>query len=152
MSKNMFLDYSIILNSNPKNILIELDKLIINGYELFLWSKEYSPEDMKYFCHTTKIPVNQVQQLEHELVKYYRSERKSYQEISELLKISISKISYYANTEIFKFWYLNDWFKGYFKKDSTNYQKADFICDPDPKFVKKFTDQGIQGLILKTID
>lgn len=148
---NTFIDFDIIKKSNHKLLVKELDLLIYAQREIYIWSKINSTQDMEKYCNSIKIPVPENEKLEHEIVKLKRIKAVPYAEIAEFLKISIDRVSYYSNTDLFDHWLLSDWIKGYYIKDSTSYQKADYVIDPDVKFVNKFIASGRSGKVIEKI-
>lgn len=99
---------------------------------------------MRRYC--LGIIYNNIEDKElHQKVKNLRQANKTYKEIAEITNISVTKIGFYLSTPISKVWTLDDWIKGYFLKDSSIYQKADYIIDNDRSFVDRFKKRGIEG-------
>mgnify|MGYP006282605577 CR=1 FL=1 len=46
-AKNVFLDFSIVLNSDIEALKKEFDLLIASGKLLYLWSNDYTPGDIR---------------------------------------------------------------------------------------------------------
>lgn len=51
-----------------------------------------------------------------------------------------------------KSWKLSDWFVDFFIKDSSIYDKVDFVIDPDQRVVDRFKNFGRGGNVLKVIN
>ena len=78
-------------------------------------------------------------------IKELRLQKKPYKEISEETNTPLWKIGFYLSMKEDKVWTLDDWIKDYYKKDSSVYPKADFVIDPDEKFVNRFQTSGRDG-------
>jgi hypothetical protein len=147
---NIFLDFSVIRKSVPEKLRDEFETLIQYKNQIYVWSKTISIDEMRRYCTSIKYPdLNEV--AVHKKVKELRKEKKPFKEISDTLSVPMWKLSYYLTTNENKLWTLDDWIKNYYKKDSSIYQKADFIIDPDQKFVDKFRSAGVEGNCLEKI-
>ena len=104
---------------------------------------------MKSYCKTIKYDLQD--KTVHKQIIDLRSQKKSFKEISEATKVPVEQISFYLTSDINKEWTLDDWIKDYLVKDSSVYQKADFVVDPDPKFVSRFQLKGLDGNVLEKL-
>lgn len=148
---NVFIEFQIIKNSPIDSLSKELDILIAAGKRIHLWSKTVSPEDMEKYCKSVKVPVPKEEKELHEKIwKLRHVDRKTFSEISSILKVPISKISYFSRTSPKEGWTLADWIVSYERKDSSIYPKVDFVVDTDPKLVERFRRAGrIANLLTK---
>lgn len=147
---NIFLDYEIVLKSSPISLKNELDILVQLKNEIFVWSKTIHPLIMRKYC-LSKTFENKEEKEKHKQILELRSHNKPYKEISDIVNIPIDKIGFYISTDINKIWSLDDWIKDYLVKDSSIYQKVDFIIDPDLKLVERFKSKGIDGNCINAI-
>lgn len=127
----------------------ELDQLIALKNNIYLWSKTITPEQMRLFC--LKIRFDLQEKDTHKKIIDLRKQKKSFKEISDETNVCIEQIGFYLTSDPNKIWTLDDWIKGYLVKDSSIYQKADFIIDPDPKFVNRFQLKGLDGNVLEKL-
>ena len=147
--KNIFLDFEIILKSLPAKLKKELDVIIQLNKDIYIWSKKYTTKEMQEYCKSIKFENEEKE--EHKKVIELRKESKTYEEIKNQLNIPIWKIGFYLSTDIKEHWELDDWIKDYMIKDSSIFQKVDFIVDPDKKLVDRFKSRGIDGNCLSEI-
>lgn len=129
--------------------MTELDKLVALKNNIYVWSKTISIVEMRTFCINIKYDLNETET--HLKIIELRKQKKSFKEISETTGVLLEQISFYLTTDPNKQWTLDDWIKGYFIKDSSIYQKVDFVIDPDPKFVNRFKSKKIDGHILEKL-
>lgn len=148
MEENVFIDFSIIQNSDLQELKSEFDKLIIAGKKIFIWSKKALPSEMSRFCKNIKIQRDPEEINLHKEVLASRAKRNSYKDIADDLDIDIGKVSYFANIRLFEEWNLDDWIIDYYKKDSSIYPKVDFVIDPDQKVVDRFARNGVNGNVV----
>lgn len=148
-NRNIFVDFSIIKNSDPQKLKEELETLVQLKNLVYIWSKTVDPALMRLYCLSIKFDDPKEREL-HRLIQKMRQEKKSYKEITEVTETPMWKIGFYLTTKD-KIWTLDDWIKGYFIKDSAIYAKADFIIDPDQKFVDRFHFSGIDGNCIEKI-
>jgi hypothetical protein len=146
IGKNIVIDFSIIQNSNPESLVNELELLIARKNNIYVWSNKYTPEEMRFFC--LKIAVNLNEEEKHKKIIELRKQKKSFQDISEETGVPIEQISFYLTTRPDKIWTLDDWVLEYLVKDSSVYQKADFVIDPDIRFVERFKARGLDGNVI----
>lgn len=116
---------------------------------IYLWSKTYTREQMRIFCLGFKLNLDLKEKCEKILT--LRKQKKPFKEISELTGVPIEQMSFFLTLDPNKVWTLDDWIKGYLEKDSSVYQKADFVIDPDPKFVHRFQSKGIDGNVIEKL-
>lgn len=105
---------------------------------------------MRTYCLNIKFD-NPAERELHKTIIELRKEKKTYKEISEKTNTPLWKLGFYLSTNINKIWTLDDWIKDYYKKDSSVYQKADFVIDPDQRFVDKFQIAGLNGNCIEKI-
>lgn len=149
---NVFLDFQIIKDSNTLSLTKELDVLIASGKKIYVWSKVYTPNAMKNYCSKIVVPTPKDEfELHKQVFLLKNKERKTYEQISQHLKIPINKVSYFSKNDPLKQWTLNDWILGYYTKDSSTYQKADIIVDTDQKIVDRFIRAGKTANLVKKI-
>ena len=149
VGKNIIIDFSIIQKSDHSKLMKELDQLVALKNNIYLWSKTVHPTQMKLFCQKIKFDLQD--KIVHQEIIKLRSQKKSFKEISEATKVPIEQISFYLTAKLDKVWTLDDWIKDYLVKDSSVYQKADFVIDPDPKFVNRFQLKGMDGNVLEKL-
>lgn len=147
--KNIFIEFSIIKNSNPQKLKDELETLIQLKNQIFVWSKTIDPAVMRTYCLGIKFNDPKEQEL-HKTVRKMRAEKKTYKDITDTTGVPLWKIGFFLSTKE-KTWTLDDWIKDYYKKDSSIYPKADFVIDPDQKFVDRFHFGGVDGNCIEKI-
>jgi hypothetical protein len=136
---NVFIEFDIIQKSNPTNLYKELDLLIVAGKQIHLWSKTKSPAEMEKYCLTKEIfPEEYDKNIHRKAWDMRRKESKTYQDIADTLKTTVKLVSFYIKTDPDLNWRLADWIVGYHKKDSSVYDKIDYLVDNDLKLVQKF--------------
>jgi hypothetical protein len=150
VNQNIFIEHSIIQNSNPKKLREEMELLIALKNKIFVWSKTVSPIQMKINCLAIKFEDIKESEL-HKTVCKMKLDKKSYKEITESTGVPMWKIGFYLTTDPNKIWTLNDWIKDYYKKDSAIYSKVDFIIDSDKKLIDRFKSAGIDGNLIEKI-
>ena len=150
-NKNIFVDFEIIINSDQEKLKTELDILIVLKNKVYVWSKEYLPQQMKEYCSKKVIPISKEEFETHLKIRGMRVQKKSFKEISEATKVPVWKISFYLKNDPDKPWTLDDWIVDYYKKDSSVYSKVDFLIDPNPKLVQRFERIGIPGTIIEKL-
>ena len=148
--QNVFIEFSIIKNSNPQKLREELETLVLLKNNVFVWSKIVEPTHMRAHCLGIKFNDPKEKELHKTIIKM-RAEKKPYKEITEVTGAPLWKISFYLTTKEDKIWTLDDWIKDYYKKDSSIYPKADFVIDPDIKFVDRFHFAGVDGNCIEKI-
>lgn len=84
-------------------------------------------------------------------VRELRRQKKSFPEISTALNIPVEQIGFYLTADPNKTWTLDDFIKDYFVKDSSMYPKADFVIDPNSRFVERFQLKGLDGNCIEKI-
>ncbi|MCK9428934.1 MAG: hypothetical protein M0R17_02850 [Candidatus Omnitrophica bacterium] len=141
---NVFVDFSIIEKSEKKKLKDELETLVSLKNYIYVWSKTVDIYKMRLYC--LNIKYNNPDEVKtHQDIHTLRLQKKPYKEISEITKVPIEKLSFYLSTKPGKIWTLDDWIKDYMMKDSSIYSKADFIIDPDQRFVDRFKSKGIEA-------
>jgi hypothetical protein len=107
---------------------------------------------MRNFCQKTKIPIDKDEYEKHKRAFQMRKEeKKTYQEIAKITGLNVKNLGFYLNFDPGVPWVLSDWIKDYYQKDSSVYEKVDFIVDPDSKVVERFQKRGIGGRILQSL-
>lgn len=150
--QNVFIEFQIVKNSNPISLTKELDILIARGKKIYVWSKTVPVEEMEKYCSSIIIPTPEDEKLIHWKVYILRyKHKKTYKEISDLLNIPISKVSYYAQANPNREWKLNDWIAGYHVKDNTLYDKVDYLVDCDESIVNRFKKAGRPATLIKEV-
>jgi hypothetical protein len=140
---NVFISFDIIKNSNPQNLYKELDLLILAKKKIHLWSKAISPEDMAKYCKGFTITPEDYNAEQHQIAWNLRNKEKlSYQDISKKLDINLGLVGFYVRTKPGISWKISDWIEGYHPKDSSVYEKIDYLVDNDKKLVEKFIKAG----------
>jgi hypothetical protein len=150
VEKNIFIDFSIIKNSNPEKLKDELEVLVALKNNIFIWSKTVSPKIMKDYCKNIIFDLTDEKEKHLKIIKM-RAEKKSYKEISDATGVPIKRLGFFLSTSPNKQWTLDDWIKDYYIKDSMIYSKVDFVIDPDPKFVNRFQIRA-DGNLVERID
>jgi hypothetical protein len=151
IGQNIFIEFDIIKNSNPKKLQEELDTLIAMKNKVFVWSKTYTPIQMKNYCKSVTFAFENEKKI-HKIVKELRKQKKTYKEIAELAKVPLDKIGFYLATNPDKVGSLDDWIFDYHQKDSMIFSKVDFVIDPNPKFVDRFQIRGGDGNVIERIE
>ena len=149
IGKNIFIEFNIIQKSNLKTLVQELDQLIARKNNIYLWSKTLTPSQMRLYCLSNKIDIND--KTTFQKVLELRRQKKSFTEISQLTGVPLEQISFFLTTDPNKTWTLDDFIKDYLVKDSSIYAKADFVIDSDPKFVHRFQLKGLDGHCIEKI-
>lgn len=150
IGKSIFIDFEIIKNSDPKNLKNELEEIVKRKNEINVWSKKEPTINMRLFCLNIKFNLKDEVE-KHKKVLELRKQKKTYEEISKESGVPVKQLWYFISNPIKETWTLDDWIKGYYKKDSTVYQKPDIVIDPDETFVKKFISRGIEGNVVSKI-
>lgn len=162
---NVFIDFKIVKDSDKEELCEDFDLIISKGRRIYVWSKEVSPQDMKKYCESIKINVKSQKEiqlhkkcleLKQERVKVSREiededgtskevtlyKNRTYKDIADELGIDVKKVGYFVRTDPDREWVLDDWIVGYYPKDSSTYQKADIVIDPNGVLVEKFRRSG----------
>lgn len=143
LDTNVFIDFQIIKESDLNSLSQELDVLIAGGKKIHIWSKTITPRTMKRYCETKVVPTpKEEKDLHKKIYELRHKDRKTFEEISKLVDIPITKVSYYAKANPNREWVLNDWIEGYLEKDPSFYNKVDYLVDPDERLVNKFKRAG----------
>lgn len=148
---NVFIDYQIIQNSNLQNLILELDIMIAAGKKIYLWSKTILPETMEKECKKRIVKIDDHELELHKTIYEERKKGITYQEISDKTGIPVKQLTYYIKHNPNVPLVLDDWIVDYYKKDSSSYQKADIVIDPDQKFVDRFIKIGLEGNCIKSV-
>lgn len=149
---NVFIDFSIIKNSQIKELREELDTIIQLRNKIFLWSKVVTPSEMMIYCLSKTVPIDKAEKELHKKCYELRNiECLSYKEIEEKTGVKSRRIGFYSKVDPEKEWKLSDWILDYYKKDSSVYQKVDFIIDRDPKLIERFRKIGIKGNVIENL-
>lgn len=147
---NVFIDFDIIKQSNPQKLKEEFETIIMRKNNIFIWHKNIDPARMREYCLGIKFDTPEEKETHNKIIQL-RKEKKTYKEISEQTNTPIWKLSFYLSLKAEKIWTLDDWIKNYLKKDSSIYQKVDFVIDPVEKFVNRFKLKGIDGNCIEKI-
>ena len=142
LGQNVFIDFQVIKNSDKVKLSKELDVLLRAGKKIYIWSKTTTPLEMKVYCSSVKIPISKEEIEIHKKAKELRKKNKLFKDIADELKIEIGMVGYYINTPIVESVSLDDWILDYYHKDSTVYEKADIVVEPDPNTARRFTIGG----------
>lgn len=149
---NVFIDFEIIKNSSIEGLREELDTIIKLRNKIYVWSKQYTPSEMRKYCLKTKVDTSeQEKELHKECFQLRNVECLSYNEINEKTGVPIKQIGFYAAVTPDKKWTLDDWIVDYHNKDSSMYQKVDFIVDSNERLVERFRRTGIEGNVIDKI-
>lgn len=147
---NVFVDYEIILNSPVEELRKDLDGIIQLQNKIYVWSKAHFPSEMRMHCLKTIVTLPEDERKLHEECFRLRNiECLSYDEISQKTGVKPRRIGFFAAVNPYKNWTLDDWIVDYYKKDSSVYSKVDFIIDPNPKIVERFSRIGIEGNVIE---
>lgn len=149
--QNIFIEYTIIRDSNPNELYKELDVLLATGKRVFVWSKEVPPNIMRQHCLSTKVEIPEHEKEVHKKAYEMRYEGASYQDISEATSIPIRQLGWYLSNSPDRQWVLDDWIADYYLKDSSVYQKVDAVVDCEERIVTKFKRRGIPGNVLQPL-
>jgi len=149
---NVFIDFEIIEKSDPTSLYKELDLIILAGNKIHICSKTKSIQEMKKYCNNLKIsPLNYNKKI-HEQARFLRKkDKKTYQEIASTLKISTNMVGFYVKNDPNESWVLSDWIIGYHIKDSTIYDKIDYLVDCDKRLVDKFLRAGRKATFIEKV-
>lgn len=149
IGRNIFLDFGIVLESDPQKLTKELDVLIASHRYIFIWSKKYTVSYMKEYCSKIIIQIDEKEREIHRKCKELREKGKLYEDIAKATGADMSKIGFYIREDPNKIWRLSDWILDYVRKDSSFYQKADYIVDQDERIIERFKRAGIPGKVIK---
>lgn len=149
---NIFIEFQVVINSDPSSLYRELDLLIAAGKRIFLWSKTVTPEMMERHAKKLKIPIPKEDLKEHkECWELKNKERLTYQEIADKLKIPLKKVSYYTRNDPDRDWNLDDWIVDYYQKDSSVYPRVDILVDNDERLVNRFKRAGREANLVERV-
>lgn len=149
---NIFIDFEIIRQSNQSSLYKELDLLIIAGKRIHVWSSKVSPEELEKYCSNLVITPDEYNKDTHIQVRELRlKEKKTYKEIADTLKIDVKLIGFYVKTDPEKSWKLSDWIVDYHTKDSSIYEKVDYLVDCDIKLVERFKRAGRKATFIEKV-
>lgn len=149
---NVFIEFQVVINSDPSSLYQELDLLIAAGKRIFLWSKTVAPEVMELQAKKIQIPIPEEDLKEHkECWELKNKERLTYQEIADKLGMPLKKISYYSRNDPDRDWTLDDWVVDYYKKDSSVYPRVDILVDNDEKMVNRFKRAGREANLVEKV-
>jgi len=149
---NVFIDFEIIEKSNLDSLYKELDLLIIAGKRIHLWSKTKTPQYMEKHCTDIVItPTEYNKEIHIKARELRRKNKKTYQEIADLLKTTTKMVGFYVKNDPEKPWKLSDWIVGYYVKDSSIYEKVDYLVDCDQKLVDRFKRAGRNATFIEKV-
>lgn len=150
-STNVFIDFSIVVNSDVKRLSQEFDILIAAQKKIYIWSVNVPIEDMMFFCQNTEVPTDKEEKEKAKKCWKLRKDGKTYKSISEETEVPLERVGFYVNRDPDKSWVLDDWVVDYFVKDSSVYAKVDMVIDPEQRFVDKFKRANIEGNVIQRI-
>jgi hypothetical protein len=149
---NVFLEFQIVKDSDPLLLSKELDILIARGKKIHVWSKTVSEKEMKHFCTSIILPTSKEEDHLHKTIFVLRhKEKKTYKEIADRLGIPVERVGYFTKADPLRKWKLDDWIISYQVKESTVYDKVDYLVDNDEKFVERFKRAGRQATFIRKI-
>ena len=149
---NVFIDFEIVEKSNIDSLYKELDLIILAGKKIHLWSKTKSPKDMEKYCtNVVIIPAEYNKDIHVQARELRRKHKKTYQEIATHLKIPVKMVGFYVKNDPDKPWRLSDWIVGYHAKDSSIYEKVDYLVDCDQRLVDRFKRAGRKATFIEKV-
>ncbi len=149
---NVFIDFEIIKRSDPNSLYKELDLLIIAGKRIHLWSKTVTPREIEKYCTNLIItPEEYKKDLHVKAIELRNKNKKTYKEIADELKIDVKMVGFYVKNDPNKSWRLSDWIVGYHTKDSSIYEKVDYLVDNDQKLVDRFKRAGRKATFIEKV-
>jgi len=148
---NVFIDFDIIKKSNLDSLYKELDLLIITGKKIYLWSKTVSPSKMKEYCDSITVSPADYSKEIHTKAIGLRIKHKTYKEIADELNIPVRMVGFYTKNDPEKKWKLSDWIIDYHTKDSSVYEKIDYLVDCDKKLVERFQRAGRKATLIEKV-
>lgn len=150
---NVFIEFQIIKDSDPSSLSRELDILIARGKKIHIWSKTTSVKDMQTFCKSIVLPTPPSEAELHKNIFVLRHKhKKTYKEIADRLGIPVERVGYFTQADPLRTWKLDDWVISYQVKDSSIYDKVDYLVDNDERFVERFKRAGRPATFIRKID